>query len=236
MPLVIAHRGASAYAPENTLRAFELARTMGADMIELDVQRSADGVLVVFHDDTTERWDGQSRMVNECTLDELRALDIGGERVATFTETCAFARASGMALNVELKQPNIAAPVAAMLREYGIVTQILASSFYPEALVALREAAPEIERAFLMDADAYKLSAPTSEPWPAPLLRTVDARTWHPAANTPALADVLPAVRAAGYNVNVWTVNDSALARQLVTWGATGIITDIPDVMRMSVE
>ena len=58
MTLVIAHRGASAYAPENTLPAFELAARQGADMIELDVQRSADGVLVVFHDDTTERWDG----------------------------------------------------------------------------------------------------------------------------------------------------------------------------------
>lgn len=235
MPLVIAHRGASAYAPENTLRAFELARTMGADMIELDVQRSADGVLVVFHDDTTERWDGQPRAINACTLDELRVLDIGGERVATFAETCAFAQASGMALNVELKQPDIAAPVAAMLREYGIVEQILVSSFYPEALAALRETAPEIERAFLMDADAYKLSAPTSEPWPVPHLRALDARTWHPAANTPALADVLPAVRAAGYNINVWTVNDPNLARQLLAWGATGIITDKPDIMRIEV-
>ena len=58
MTRVIAHRGASAYAPENTLPAFELAARQGADMIELDVQRSADGVLVIFHDDTTERWDG----------------------------------------------------------------------------------------------------------------------------------------------------------------------------------
>ena len=62
MTLVIAHRGASAYAPENTLPAFELAVRQGADMLELDVQRSADGVLVVFHDDTTERWDGRKRM------------------------------------------------------------------------------------------------------------------------------------------------------------------------------
>jgi len=59
MTLVIAHRGASAYAPENTLRAFELAVRQGADMCELDVQRTADGVLVVFHDDTTDRWEAQ---------------------------------------------------------------------------------------------------------------------------------------------------------------------------------
>ena len=92
MTLVIAHRGASAYAPENTIAAFELAHRQGADMIELDVQQSADGVLVVFHDDTTERWDGQKRLVTDCTLAELQALDIGGEKVITLAEACAFAR------------------------------------------------------------------------------------------------------------------------------------------------
>src|SRR5512138_3758757 len=112
MPLVIAHRGASAYAPENTLAAFELAARQGADMLELDVQRSADGVLVVFHDDTTERWDGQKRLAAACTLAELRALDIGGERVATLAETCAFAREHSMRMNVELKGAGFGADVA----------------------------------------------------------------------------------------------------------------------------
>src|ERR671929_155263 len=74
MPLVIAHRGASAYAPENTMPAFELAVRQGADMLELDVQRSADDVLVVFHDDTTERWDGKKRLVASCTLAELQVM------------------------------------------------------------------------------------------------------------------------------------------------------------------
>ena len=89
MTLVIAHRGASAYAPENTMPAFELAVRQGADMLELDVLRSADGALVVFHDDTTERWDGRRRLAAGCTLAELRQLDIGGERVATLAEVCA---------------------------------------------------------------------------------------------------------------------------------------------------
>src|SRR5213594_3795959 len=96
MPLVIAHRGASAYAPENTMPAFELAVQQGADMLELDVQRSADGVLVVFHDDTTERWDGRKRLAASCTLAELRSLDIGGAKVATLAEVCAFAHATGV--------------------------------------------------------------------------------------------------------------------------------------------
>src|SRR5829696_6005747 len=116
MTLVIAHRGASAYAPENTMPAFELAVRQGADLIELDVQRSADGVLVVFHDDTTERWDGRRRLAAACSLAELRALDIGGERVATLAETCAFAREHGLRMNVELKGAGFSADVGQMLR------------------------------------------------------------------------------------------------------------------------
>jgi len=116
MTRVIAHRGASAYAPENTLLAFELAARQGADMIELDVQRSADGVLVIFHDDTTERWDGRARLASACTLAELLTLDIGGAKVATLAETCVFAREQGMRMNVELKGAGFGAEVAHMLR------------------------------------------------------------------------------------------------------------------------
>src|SRR5215470_12548083 len=129
MTLVIAHRGASAYAPENTMPAFELALRQGADMIELDVQRSADGALVVFHDDTTERWDGRKRRATECTLAELHALDIGGERVATLAEVCAFAREHSMPLNVELKNLGIGAQVAQMLRAERVEELVLISSF-----------------------------------------------------------------------------------------------------------
>src|SRR5688500_15264140 len=99
MTLVIAHRGASAYAPENTMPAFELAVRQGADMLELDVQRSADGALVIFHDETTERWDGRQRLAGDCSLAELQALDIGGAKVATLAEVCAFARERDMRLN-----------------------------------------------------------------------------------------------------------------------------------------
>src|SRR5215218_2180875 len=116
MTLVIAHRGASAYAPENTLAAFELAARQQADMIELDVQRTADGALVIFHDDTTERWDGRARRVSECTLAELLTLDIDGEKVATLAETCVFARERSMRMNVELKAAGFGAEVAQILR------------------------------------------------------------------------------------------------------------------------
>src|SRR5919201_3278611 len=134
MTLVIAHRGASAYAPENTMPAFELAVQQGADMLELDVQRSADNALVIFHDDTTERWDGRRRLASSCTLAELQALDIGGARIATLAEVCAFARERGVRLNVEIKGLGIGAAVARMLREQRVEELVLISSFEAGAL------------------------------------------------------------------------------------------------------
>lgn len=230
MPLVIAHRGASAYAPENTLAAFALAHRQGAQMIELDVQPTADGALAIFHDDTTERWDGRPRPVEQCTLAELQALDIGGERVPTLEETLAFARETGIALNVELKQAGTGARCAELIRRFGAVEQVVVSSFVPAALHELRAAAPEIRRGYLMGIDSYRPDVRLRELWPFFALRSVAAAAWHPYCDLPMLATVLPLVRRAGYEVNVWTVDDPALMRRLADLGATGIITNKPDL------
>ncbi|MBC8075949.1 MAG: glycerophosphodiester phosphodiesterase [Chloroflexales bacterium] len=236
MTLVIAHRGASAHAPENTLRAFALAHTQGADMIELDVHRSADGALVVFHDNTTERWDGRTRAVADCTLADLRALDIGGEQVPTLDETCAFARDAGIALNVELKQPDIVPAAVALLRRYDIARTTTISSFYPEALAALQRHAPDISAGYLMGTETYRPDVRLRELWPLLHLRAVGARAWHPYFALPALARVLPLVRRAGYAVHVWTVDDPTVARQLAALGASGIITNAPDLIRAALR
>ena len=232
MTLVIAHRGASAYAPENTLPAFELAARQGADMVELDVQRSADGVLVVFHDDTTERWDGQKRRVADCSSEALRALDIGGERVATLAEVCAFAREAGMRLNVELKGPGTGSDVARLLCDEQVEDLVLISSFSPAALAEIAEAAPHLPRAYLMGTRSYQPSVRLRESWPFHALQEAGVAAWHPACQIPLLAQVIPRVRGAGYLVNVWTVNDVPTMRRLITLGVDGIITDTPDVLR----
>lgn len=236
MPLIIAHRGASAYAPENTMAAFELACTQGADMLELDVQRSADGELVVFHDQTTARWDGRNRLVGTCTVAELRQLDIGGERIATLAEVCTLARERGIALNVELKQTDIVVQSVDLLRAHGIVEQTLVSSFYEAALVALRHSAPEVRRGYLMGIRTYRPAIRARELWPLPALQRVQAAAWHPAYQLPMFQRVLSRVRRAGYAANVWTVDEPHLIRRLVAWGATGIITNQPDVARQCLE
>lgn len=236
MTLVIAHRGASGYAPENTMPAFELAVQQGADMAELDVQRTSDGVLVVFHDDTTERWDGQQRMAESCTLAELEALDIGGARVATLAEVLRFSRENNLRLNIELKGPGKGAQVAALLKQERAEDLVLFSSFWPDALAELQQVASHIPRGFLMGTRTYRPSVRIRESWPLAALRGVQAAAWHPAYQIPLLNRVLPRVRKAGFQVNVWTVNDPLLMARLVALGADGIITDTPDVLRKVVD
>ncbi|MEI7643819.1 MAG: glycerophosphodiester phosphodiesterase family protein [Chloroflexales bacterium] len=232
MTLVIAHRGASAYAPENTIAAFALAYRQGADMIELDVQPTADGVLAIFHDHTTARWDGHPRPVSRCTLADLQALDIGGERVTTLEETLAFARETGMALNVELKTAGVGARCAALLRQYDMVERTVVSSFMPVALRELAVADPAVRRGYLMGTESYRPDIRARELWPFFALSAVGAAAWHPSRELPAVTRIIPLVRRAGYAVNVWTVDDPAQMRRLVAAGATGIITNKPDVAR----
>jgi glycerophosphoryl diester phosphodiesterase len=232
MTRVIAHRGASAYAPENTLAAFELAARQGADMIELDVQRSADGVLVIFHDDTTERWDGRKRLASACTLAELLALDIGGAKVATLAETCAFAREHSMRMNVELKDAGFGAEVAQMLRAERVEELVLISSFVEAALMEIAAANPALPRAYLMGTDTLNPAVRLREGWPFGALQRTGSVAWHPSYELPLLTQLIPRVRKAGFQVNVWTVDDLAWMRKLLALKVEGIITNTPDVLR----
>lgn len=236
MVCIIAHRGASAVAPENTLPAFALAQSQAADMLELDVQRTADAVLVVFHDTTTERWDGQPRPLHRCTLADLRALDINGATVPTLAEVCAFARQHQIALNIELKQRGIAAQAIQLLRAYSLEGRALISSF---SVAALREAclhAPAIQRGYLVASRSPHPLMRARALWPFFDLRRTAASAWHPAHDLPLLRRLLPLLRRAGYAVNVWTVDDPGRIRQLAAWGATGIITNRPDLARAALD
>jgi glycerophosphoryl diester phosphodiesterase len=227
-PLIIAHRGASAYAPENTLPAFALAVEQGADMIELDVLSCADGTPIVFHDDTTARWDGFPRLVAACSLAEMQALDIGGARVPTFAEVCIFAQQQPITLNVELKDAACVESVVALLRAYGLGQRVLLSSFEAVALHRLRAAAPDMRRAYLMGARSLRPTIRIREGLPFLALRAVAASAWNPADDLPLLRWLLPLARRAGYAVNVWTVDEPARMRELAAWGASGIITNDP--------
>ncbi|HSH83290.1 MAG TPA: glycerophosphodiester phosphodiesterase [Herpetosiphonaceae bacterium] len=231
-PLVIAHRGASGEAPENTMRAFELARSQGADMIELDVRVTADGRLVVFHDETTERFNGRPSAVAQLSAAELGDVRVGGEPVPHLAEACAWARDTGMRVNVELKVRGAEQALVDLLRSYDLVEQVIVSSFVPADLVALRAIAPEVQRGALMGIRSASPRVRLREAWPGPWLRRLGATAWHPACQLPLLRRIVPRVQRSGYRVYVWTVDDPDTMRQLLALRVDGIITNYPARLR----
>jgi glycerophosphoryl diester phosphodiesterase len=161
-PLVIAHRGASAVAPENTLPAFEQAAALGAEAVELDAKRTLDDEVVAFHDPSLHRITGADGSVGRRSLRELRQLDAGawksaayqGVRIPTLSEIFE-AVGRRLLINIELSdywqgdQALLVERVVALVRSHRLSDRILLSSFDSSALAAAHRSAPEIARAHL---------------------------------------------------------------------------------------
>lgn len=161
--LNIAHRGASAYAPENTRAAFELAIAMGADMIETDVQLTRDGELVLFHDMTVTRTSDASGPLGDFSLDELRVLDIGSwydpqfaqERILTLSEMLT-EFLPRIPLVLEIKDPRATRALVETIASAGIGDRVHVTSFFWPALLDARALNPSLTLGFLtrvFDAD-----------------------------------------------------------------------------------
>jgi glycerophosphoryl diester phosphodiesterase len=217
--LVLAHRGASAERPENTLPAFELAVELGADGVELDVQL-CDGELVVIHDDTLERTTDGRGTVAGTPLADLRALDAGGgARVPLLAEVLEVV-AAPLLVNVELKGPDTAAPVIALLETLAIApARILLSSFEHGQLEVARARAPAWPRGALFG----RLERTD----PEVAARALGAATANLARRT-VTAERVNALRAAGLEVLVYTVNEPEEALALRGLGVRGVFTDRP--------
>ncbi|HET7754333.1 MAG TPA: glycerophosphodiester phosphodiesterase family protein [Anaeromyxobacteraceae bacterium] len=238
-PLVLAHRGASASAPENTLAAFRLAVEQGADGVELDVWRCASGEPVVIHDADARRTAGVELDVSKASLRELRQLDAGawkgapfrGERIPTLSEVLRELPRS--VVNVELKSrgrsdARLARAVAQVIRDLGAARRVVVSSFDPTLLAAFRIAAGEIPIGALVEADPRWRS------------RELAARVLSPSAIHPEwpLVDAreMDRWRAAGLAVNVWTVDAPSDAARACALGVTAIITNVPEAVRAEVR
>lgn len=232
-PFVIAHRGASADAPENTIAAFELALEQGADGIELDVHLSADEHPVVIHDFTLERTTDGAGPVSEHTVRELKRLDAGGwrdrrfrgQRVQTLQEVLERFRDRAR-FWVELKggsalYPGIEDRVVSLLEIYDVVDRALVQSFDHEAIARIRATSPAIRVGALV----------AQAPLDAALLRPGAASAICPGAHL-ITESVLAEIREADLECYVWTVNEPAQMDRLVEWGVNGIITDRPGVLR----
>ena len=159
---IFAHRGASAYAPENTLEAFRLAMEQGADGIELDVQMTKDGELVVIHDETIDRVSNGNGAVRDYTLEELKQFSVSNHfeqypdvKIPTLREVLELIKPGTMEINIELKTgiywyPQIEQKVLELVKEEGMEERIIYSSFNHYSVQKIRELSPEAETAYLI--------------------------------------------------------------------------------------
>ncbi len=241
-----AHRGARGHAPENTLLAFDLAFDLGADAIECDVQRSADGQLVIIHDGVLNRTTNGRGLVSAQSFAALRALDasrayrpyrLSGARrivaqIPTLDETLALVRRRGGALNLEIKGESVeesvatAETVAPVLRalpdDDPLRERLLVSSFEHPAVRLLKERLPWLRVAALFSGREWR---------PETMLATareLGAEAIHPGVNLTSAALIRQA-HEQGLRVNIWTANSPSTIRQLLLWGANGLFSDYPE-------
>jgi len=233
-PLIAAHRGASKYAPENTMAAFRLAMEMGADYIELDVRMTRDGRLIVLHDETVDRTTNGKGRAEWMTYGEILELDAGGwfsgafrgERVPSLEEVLDnFAGSIGLIL--ELKQPSaypgIERKLAGLLSDRGLDRtdgKLIIQSFDTRSLRSMRELMPDVPIAVLVRPGRRVTSQSLAA-----------YRMYADAVSLPgtlARKPVIDRIRSYGLSVLVWDVRDGRQLGRLLAYGVDGILTNDP--------
>ncbi len=218
-PIIIGHKGASGYAPENTLLSFKRAFELGAQMIELDVHETLDGELVCIHDSTVDRTTNGTGEVHKLTYKELLALDAGeGESVPLLVDVLKFAFGH-LQVNIELKVIGVEQKLLDMIDQLKMHQDVIISSFFHGTLITIREFNNTIQTAILVNTYTKDL-----------VLYALEHRV---NAINPLYELVTPElVNEAHYStlkVYPWTVNDTRVMRELIAIGVDGVITDFPD-------
>ena len=234
VPIVIAHRGASGEAPENTLAAFKLAVEQGCDAIELDIHLAADGQIVVCHDDSIGRTTTGKGVIREMTSQQLKQADAGvkfggqfaGERIPLLEEVFDLVPQEIM-LNIEIKSGfdrRIESTLLELLDRKKRLDNVVVSSFNHKSLRLLKQLEPRVKIGLLYAADFanHRRIAEAME---------VDVYSLHPDYRLIQREDIADAV-AHGLKVFPYTINDEMDMRQAVQNGASGIITDYPGKLK----
>lgn len=236
-PRIFAHRGASSLAPENTIASFAKAAEVGARWFEFDVDIIGDGSLIVIHDDKLQRTTTGKGGYYNLSFSDIRKLDAGKwfsdayrfERIPEVADVISFANSTNMGMNLEIKpccggtelREKLIENLAVAVDSVANTDHFIVSSFDHEALVRFHATRPNIKLGWLFDRE--------NQPGP----------TWQQGADQLGCTAIHPDVngltpeevkemRDAGFDVNVWTVNDVDQALELASWGVTGIFTDRP--------
>jgi glycerophosphoryl diester phosphodiesterase len=244
---IIAHRGASHDAPENTLAAFRRAWDLGADGIEGDFRLTVDGEIVALHDATTLRTTGVDLAVAESTLPDLRELDAGvwkggkwrGEPIPTLREVIAVVP-PGKRLFIELKSgPEILLPLAAVLAESGLEPdRVTLLAFSEEVVAAGRELLPHIRALWITEyhRDWHAGGWAPSAGRVVEVLGKTGANGLASQAHRAVDATFVRSLRAAGMELHVWTVNSPRSAARYLDLGVDSIITNRPGWLRSKLQ
>ncbi|KDE39409.1 Glycerophosphoryl diester phosphodiesterase [Nitrincola lacisaponensis] len=230
---LIAHRGCAHLAPENTLGAMRLTQQLGIDWVEIDANLVGDGTLVVFHDDELSRLSNGQGQLKSLRYADIADLDVGShfsaeysaERIPTLDEMLAFLAAQQFGLNLEIKRyehfsaEQIVEPtLASLARNWQAFDRLIISSFDTEILRLIRQHQPEWQLGQLWEA------LPDNWQSVAESLQAVSIHLDH----SQLTAEQAKAVKQAGYDLYVYTVNHPATAQRLFDMGVDGIFTDNP--------
>jgi len=225
---VLAHRGYSGKAPENTMAAFELAVKSGADGLELDVHITKDGEVVVIHDDTVDRTTDGTGRVEDYTYEELLKFDAGswfgeefkGERLPTLADVCEIVKGTDLIFNVELKAgvnfQALTEKVSDLINKYDLVSNTIISSFNHYALAYSKQVNPDLRTAILYSAALYA-------PWE--YVKMIGATALHPKHLT-VVPFIVEEAHKNGLMVNPYTVDEPHDVDRMVKAGVDSVITN----------
>lgn len=235
MTMIFAHRGFSGYYPENTMLAFQkTAEESLADGIELDIQMTKDGELVIMHDETLDRTTNGSGYLKDYTLEELKTLSVGvnvkgffpRQTIPTLREYFTWLKTIKLITNIELKTSvfeykGIEEKLIAMVHESGLEEQIWYSSFNHYTIAKVKELMPKAKCGLLMDTWLMNVGSYAASQNAA----TVNACSWFCCKE-----GVAEDLHAHGIKLQAWTPNDADLMKKLVDCGTDVLITNFPDI------
>ncbi len=232
---VWAHRGASAYAPENTLEAFSLAVRQKADGIELDVQMTKDGKLAVIHDETLDRVWNSSGFVKDFTMEELKKLRCSKDwpefpeaTIPELYEVLELMKPSGLTVNIELKTnifryKGIEKAVLKLVKKVGLEERVIYSSFHHPSMIKIKKLNPDALTGLLYSEGFINV------PYYA---RLIGVEAIHPSFHLLRSKKLIKEAKKRKLSIHTWTVNDKNIMEYLAEQEIGAIITNYPDIAR----
>lgn len=231
-PFVWAHRGASGYCPENTLAAFERAIELRADGVELDVQLTSDGQMVICHDEEVDRTSNGKGWIKDMAFEEIRALDFSngfseysGAQIPTLEEVLALLSPTDLYINIELKTgivfyPGIEEKIINLVEKYNLMGRVIFSSFNHYTVKKVKSLRPEAKCGFLY------MDGPIDMP---DYGKKHGVEALHPAIYNLQFPNFMEECRKNNLEVNVWTANSKEHISFCCKMGVNAIITNYPD-------